>query len=138
MYCEAECIVNCLFILSVVPMPTVSVAPPSSPLYAGTTLSLTCTVTVESAVDVDVVVDITWERVQSSGDPITTISMATESTTNTYTDTLDIAILSSNDRAVNCIAIVRPTMSVTTIINSPQGNDNINIVVQSEEIFVEH
>ena len=123
----------CLCILPVVPMPTVSVAPPSSPLYAGTPLSLTCTITVDAAVDVNVIVDITWERVQSSGDPITTISMATESTTNTYTDTLDIAILSSNDRAVNCRAIVRPVISVTTIINSPQGNDNISIVVQSEE-----
>ena len=51
-----------------VPTPTLSLDVPSSPLYEGTYLTLTCSVTLPETVDSeDVTVDVQWTPIDSSG-----------------------------------------------------------------------
>ena len=118
--------------------PGVSVPPPlATSLYAGTPLSLTCSVTVDSAVDIPVVVDIVWERPRDSGESIVNMSVATESAIgNTYTDILDITILSSRDRIVNCRAVVRRPGDDPFVTSSSEGVRGLNITVECELLVV--
>ena len=114
--------------LFAVPAPNVSLIPPPSSLMAGTPHTLTCSITVSSAVDVDVTVDVTW-AVTTHTDPILTNSTATGSVSS-FTDTLNIPILSTRYTGAICRARVRHSSPSAFIVDSSERISTINFTVQ--------
>ena len=114
--------------LFAVPSPSVSLFPPPSSLIAGTPHTLTCSIAVNSAVDVDVMVDVTW-AVTTDTDPILTNSTATGSVP-AFTDTLDIPILSTHYTGAICRARVRQSSPSAFIVDSSEESSTINFTVQ--------
>ena len=108
-------------------MPTVSVAPPSSPLYAGTTLSLTCTITVDSAVDTSVSVTVTWERNRDNGPVTITTDMSPMGSRPTFTSTVTGITLSTLDTGFTCRAVASTTGS-----DSSEGMNSQTVTVMGE------
>ncbi len=108
-----------------VPTPGVSLTPPPSPITAGTPLTLTCTITLSNAVDLNVVLDYVWE-ISTNTIPITNHSIASES----ITDILSIPILSIRYTGVTCRATVRRPNQF--IITSSQGSASVDMSVEGE------
>ena len=105
--------------LHVVPAPdiTISLRPPADPPYAGTLFILTCTLTLDQAIDTPVVVKGIWSRA-------TAVSLENSRTTNSttrsdseyvYVTTLEINPLSSDmdedDGDYICEATITPQAS---------------------------
>ncbi|XP_064386142.1 mucin-2-like isoform X2 [Halichondria panicea] len=111
-----------------IPTPEVTLTTPPSPLTAGTSLTLTCTITVDNAVDLNVVVDIVWE-ISTDSDPITIPSTATGSVP-TFTNTLTIPILSTRYTGVTCRATVN-VVGEFAVTDSPEGSATVPITVQA-------
>ena len=106
-----------------VPPPVVMITQPTSTLYAGTPGELICSVTVPTAVDVPVTVDVTWDS------PITSSSTATGAVPS-FTNTLNIPILSTAHAMATCRASVRLTTSSGAVMDSTEGTDTISITVE--------
>ena len=114
--------------LFAVPSPSVSLFPLPFSLTAGTPHTLTCSIAVNSAVDVDIMVDVTW-AVTTDTDPILTNSTATGSVL-TFTETLDIPVLSTRYTGAICRARVRQSSLSTLIMDSSEESSTINFTVQ--------
>ena len=110
----------CLIFLCAVPTPGVSIDQPPSPLYAGTSLSLTCTITVNPAVDTTVSVAVTWERTRDTGPVTITTGVSTMGSRPTFSSTVTGITLSTLDTGFTCRAVVSPPVGVTVIISSPE------------------
>ena len=121
-------VVNCCLIMSPsVPMPTVSLTPPTSPLYAGTSLTLTCTITVNPAVDTTVSVAVTWERTRNTGPVTITTGVSTMGSRPTFSSTVTGITLSTLDTGFTCRAVASTTQS-----NSPEGMSSRTVTVMGE------
>ncbi len=114
----------------IVPTPGVYLTPPPSTLTAGISLALTCTITVDTAVDRIVVVDVVWD-ISTDSDPITIPSTATGSVP-TFTNTLPIPILSSRYTGVTCRASVRQSFADSFVLSSSQGSASVAITVEGK------
>jgi hypothetical protein len=115
---------------------------PPGPFYAGriAPLSLTCTISINSATDTDVAIsdmDITWLRGStrlSSGDGRVTISSVAGSRPS-FTSTLTLDHLSTADNSTTfiCRARARPPPNVPSfVIASEMGEGIMPIVVNRE------
>ena len=115
----------------VVPTPGVSIDQPPSPLYAGTSLSLTCAITVNPAVDTTVSVAVTWERTRDTGPVTITTGVSTMGSRPTFSSTVTSITLSSLDTGFTCRAVVDP-QAASVIISSPEGMNTQPIVILSK------
>ena len=99
------------------PPPNVSVSSPNGTLYAGSTLNLTCSVTLLSEVDINVTVNITW---YSGTTILKTTNLTTLPTTEaTISDILSLSPLNAMDNNVTCSAKVSPTVMSPFVLDSP-------------------
>lgn len=96
--------------------------PLPSTLYNGTSLSLTCTITVNSAVDTTVNVTITWGKTRGTGIVPITTGVKTVSFGPTFTSTATVLTLSTLDTGFTCRAVVNPQAG-GVISSSPEGMD---------------
>ncbi|XP_064386134.1 mucin-2-like isoform X4 [Halichondria panicea] len=111
-------------VMVTIPTPGVSLTTPTS-LTAGTPSSLTCTITVDTAVDLNVVVDIVWE-ISTDSDPITTAT----GNVPTFTNTLTIPILSTRYTWVTCRATVRRSFADPFVLSSSQESASVVFTVE--------
>ena len=84
-----------LYVFLTVPTPSVSLSVPSGPLYEGTSLTLTCTVTLPGAVDTDVTVVVVWRFTDTQLAPSAHVQVSpVTSTRSPFTSTLTLSPLS--------------------------------------------
>ena len=95
-------------------------------VYQGTVLDILCTVSVDSAVDTEVDINITWTRNLSNFMNITNTTKFTSTITFSPVDTTDSAMYT-------CTASVAPTASDSDdVIPSEVGEDTVSIEVKGE------
>ena len=100
-------------------------------VYQGTVLDILCTVSVDSAVDTEVDINITW-----SSDPPGQMNGQYVSITNTtkFTNTITFSPVDTTDSAMyTCTASVAPTASDSDdVIPSGENSHTVNISVESK------
>ena len=95
-------------------------------VYQGTVLDILCTVSVDSAVDTEVDINITWTKNLSNFMNITNTTKFTSTITFSPVDTTDSAMYT-------CTASVAPTASDSDdVIPSAVGEDTVTIEVKGE------
>ena len=131
------CIMHCGMPISSVPAPNVSLSlNTDDTVYQGTELVITCTVTVDSAVDTEYDINMTW-----TSDPAgvmngtyITISDITDSEQE-YNSTVTISPVNTTDSATyTCTAGVITTDSNDLIISSMENSDSEKITVEGKLI----
>ena len=118
-----------------VPPPTIEVLtiPRSGPFYAGSSLLLTCTVEVDSAVDVTQTLDIVWKKFDETleNDYHISVSNVTKLSSRSYQSELDLVPLSTllDTGVYTCqveigsttLSYVLSTVHATSVVVSVQG-----------------
>ena len=123
--------------LYTVPQPTVSITPNhSGVLYAGTPLTLTCSIQLNPAVDTTVMATRMWRGPGSqvvSNSSHVTVSNLLKRLTFVYETTIEFDLLSTTDSGnYECEATVTPDPQSQFVIMSTTGSDTHTIIVQSE------
>ena len=123
--------------LYTVPQPTVSITPNhSGVLYAGTPLTLTCSIQLNPAVDTTVMATRMWRGPGSqvvSNSSHVTVSNLLKRLTFVYETTIEFDPLSTTDSDnYECEATVTPDPQSQFVIMSTTGSDTHTIIVQSE------
>ena len=123
--------------LYTVPQPTVSITPNhSGVLYAGTPLTLTCSIQLNPAVDTTVMATRMWRGPGSqvvSNSSRVTVSNLLKRLTFVYETTIEFDLLSTTDSGnYECEATVTPDPQSQFVIMSTTGSDTHTIIVQSE------
>ena len=87
-----------IFLSLSVPQPDVVISVnPTGPLYAGTSLTLTCTVTLHHEVNNNETINTEWNGLQSISEDRYTMSNVTSESDSNYTATLNISPLAVQD-----------------------------------------
>lgn len=110
-----------------VPSPSVVVSVPSGTKYAGTFLTMTCTITVDDGVTTDVEVDVTWTP--ASG------QLSVQPTTGSkpvFSSIATVSPLSINDTEFTCSAVVRPPLRSRFINESKSVFNTGGVSVQGK------
>ena len=128
---------NCCVTLLTVPQPTVNVTPNrTGDLYAGTPLTLTCSIQLNPAVDTGVVVTRMWRGPGSlvvSNTSRVTVSNLLNGSTFLYEMTIEFIPLSTTDSGnYDCEATVTPDPQSQFISVSTAGNDTHLLTVKGE------
>ena len=131
------CLISINLIFLTVPPPTVSVTlNRTGILYAGTPLTLTCSIQLNPAVDTTVVVARMWSGPGSqtvSNSSRITVSNLVESSGFVYKTTIEFAPLNTTDSGnYKCEATVSPDPPSRLIIRSKTGRDSHSVTVQGE------
>ena len=129
-----------VIILPSVPAPDVSVSlNTDDTVYQGTELVITCTVTVDSAVDTGFDVIMTWNSVPQAtmNGPYVTIT-DTSGSGHEYSSTVTITPVNTTDSAYyTCTASVTVTVTESDfIVSSMGGNDTVTITVQGKKCLI--
>ena len=126
---------NCSVILFAVPQPTVSITlSHTGVLYAGTPLTLTCSIQLNPAVDTTVMVTRMWRGPGSqvvSNSSRVTVSNLVERSDNLYETTIEFIPLNTTDSGTyECEATVTPDPQSQFVIMSTAGSDALYITIQ--------
>ena len=122
-----------MFVVPAVSPPSVSVTN-SSGTYAGTNFNLTCTIQLNPAVDIPVVVNSTWRG--PVGVPHV-IASAPTGTGARYQTILMFRPLNTSDSGnYTCEATVSPSPESQFISGSAAGRDTLSVTVQGERIHL--
>ena len=126
-----------LYFFVTVPPPTISITPNrTGVLYAGTPLTLTCSIQLNPAVDTTVMVDRMWSgsgsQAVSNGSHVTVSNLVERSAIfyETIIQFVPLSITNSGD--YNCGATVTPDPQSQFIIMSTAASDTHSVSVQSE------
>ena len=115
---------NSLSFLSSVPQPGVGITlSHTPPLYAGTSLTLICNVTLDVNVDNGERVMTEWSGLQDI--PVERYSV-TGGSGSTYTDSLTISPLADQDDGIYTCTV---TVTGETYVQEAMANDNVTIIV---------
>ena len=119
-----------------VPTPSVSMSVPSGPLYEGTSQTLTCTVTLPEAVDIDVTVGVVWRFTDTSVAPSAHVQISSVSSTRSpFTSTLTLSPLSMSDAGqFSCEATADSSSQFITASSVGQSQNRI-ITVEGMMLF---
>ena len=123
-----------MFFLTV-PQPTVSTTPNrTGDLYAGTPLTLTCSIQLNPAVDTTVMVTRMWRGPRSqtiSNSSHVTVSNLVERGAFLYKTTIQFSPLSTTDSGnYECEATVIPDPPSQFVIMSTTGSDTLTVIVK--------
>ena len=128
---------NSCVTLHTVPQPTVNItANRSGVLYAGTPLTLTCSIQLNPAVNTTVMVTRTWsgpgsQAVSNSGH--VTVSNVFKRSDNLYETTIEFGPLNTTDSGnYECEATVAPDPQSEFVIMNTTGSDTHSVTVQGE------
>ena len=88
-----------------VPSPNVSISVPNTTLHAGSTVNLTCTVTLAREIDVSVTLNVTWLR---GSTVIGNDTISAPSSSNVFTSVHTLSSLDANDNNITCLAKIFP------------------------------
>ena len=120
--------VSCLLSLSV-PSPTVSVSiNRTGPLFAGTSLTISCTVTLDSSVNNNERVTIDWGDIPPERYSVSLVMR--ESDDGSYTGRLTISSLANSDDGT--VIICTGTVTGGTETQSASSSDEVTISVKGE------
>ena len=100
----------------------------SGTLYAGTNLSLTCTITLDDAVTTDVEVDVQWT-------PSDARLSAQSTTGSTPVFTSTVSPLTAMDTELTCTAVVRPHPETKFVTDSSSVSESRTLVVESKSFM---
>ena len=103
-------------------------------VYQGTVLDILCTVSVDSAVDTEVDINITW-----SSDPTDPMNGQYVTITDTkFTSTITFSPVDTTDSAMyTCTASVAPTASDSDdVIPSGENSHTVDISVESKSVQI--
>ena len=111
-----------MWVSPLVPTPTLALIVPSGPLYEGTSLTLTCNITLPDTVDSeDVTVDVQWTPVGSSD---RVLIHALSSMRSPFISTLTLSPLNMSDSGqYSCKATATSSSHITT--DSSQGHSSL-------------
>ena len=128
---------NSCITLYTVPQPTVNITPNrTGVLYAGTPLTLTCSIQLNPAVDTTVMVTRTWSGPGSQAVSISsrvTVSNLVKRSENLYETTIEFGPLTTTDTGdYECEATVAPDPQSQFVIMSTAGSDMHSVTVQGE------
>ena len=120
-----------------VPQPTVSITPNHTGiLYAGTPLTLTCSIQLNPAVDTTVMVTRMWRGPGSqvvSNSSHVTVSNLLKRLTFVYETTIEFDLLSTTDSGnYECEATVTPDPQSQFVTTSTAGSDTHSVNIQGE------
>ena len=128
---------NSCVTLHTVPQPTVNItANRTGDLYAGTPLTLTCSIQLNPAVNTTVMVTRTWsgpgsQAVSNSGH--VTVSNVFKGSDNLYETTIEFGPLTTTDSGnYECEATVAPDPQSEFVIMNTTGSDTHSVTVQGE------
>jgi len=132
--------VHCDFqfnLFPIVPQPTVSITPNrTGVLYAGTPLTLTCSIQLNPAVDTTVMVTRMWRGPRSQvvrNTSLVTVSCLVEQSDNLFeTSIVFNPLRTSSGGSYNCGATVTPDPQSQFVIMSTASSDTHTITVQGE------
>ena len=123
---------------SSVPAPAVSVnlnTDGDDSIYQGTELVITCTVTVDSAVNTMIDVNITWTSEPADGQYITISD--TLSSDMGYISTVTIRPVDTTDSAsYTCTASINSIIDTDNIISSNETSDTVNVTVKGMSFLI--
>ena len=130
--CTKSCVT-----LHTVPQPTVNItANRTGVLYAGTPLTLTCSIQLNPAVDTTVMVTRMWRGPGSqavSNSSRMTVSNVFKGSDNLYETTIEFHPLSTTDSGnYECEATVAPDPQSQFVIMNTTGSDTHSVTVQGE------
>ena len=126
-----------LYFFITVPLPTISITPNrTGVLYAGTPLTLTCSIQLNPAVDTTVMVTRMWRGPASqvvSNSSHVTMSNIFNRSTFLYETTIEFGPLNTTDSGdYECEATVAPEPLSQFVNRSTTGNDTHSLTVQGE------
>ena len=131
---------TCVFLT--VPQPTIFITPNrTGVLYAGTPLTLTCSIQLNPAVDSTVMVVRVWRgpgsQVVSSSSHVT-VSNLVERSDNLYKTTIQFSPLNTSDGGnYDCEATVTPDPQSQFVIMSTAVSDTHPVTVQGEYCYIQ-
>ena len=102
----------------------------SGTLYAGTNLSLTCTITLEDAVTTDVEMNFQWTP---SDDRLS--AQSTTGPTPVFTSSVTVSPLTAMDTELTCTAVVRPHPETKFVTDSTSVSESRTLVVESKSFM---
>ena len=125
------------FFFFAVPSPTVSITPNRTGiLYAGTPLTLTCSIQLNPAVDTPVIVTRMWSGPGSqavSNSSLVTVSNLLEGSAILYKTTIQFVPLTTTDSGnYECEATVTPDPQSQFVIMNTTGSDTHSVTVHGE------
>ena len=122
-----------------VPQPTVTITPNrTGVLYAGTPLTLTCSIQLNPAVDTTVVVTRIWSKPgsQAVSNSRVTVSNLVERSDNLYESTIEFSSLNTSDGTnYKCEATVTPDPQ-SQFIMSTAGSGTHSVFVHGEHFYI--
>ena len=114
-----------------VPPPSISISAPNT-ILAGSTVNITCNVTLASEIDVNVTLNVTW--LQGGTTETTTTLISPEPLSTSFTSILTSSPLSAADNNITCLASILPIGETSRFLKeSPiqSASDNLNITSES-------
>ena len=118
-----------------VPPPNVSISVPNTTLYAGSTVNITCNVILESKIDVNVMLNVTW--LQGSANTTTNITLISPPYTTSFTSILTSSPLSAADNNITCLASILPIREIPQfLVESPIQSVSKILNIISESIIL--
>ena len=118
-----------------VPPPNVSISLPNTTLHAGSTVNITCNVILESKIDVDVMLNVTW--LQGSVNTTTNITLISPPYTTSFTSILTSSPLSAADNNITCLASILPIREIPQfLVESPIQSVSKILNITSESIIL--
>ena len=120
-----------MFFHSAVPQPDVNISiNQSTPLYAGSILTFTCTVTLDLNVDESIIVAIEWSDLRSISDNRYSITPTVDSN-SIYTSNLTISYLETQDRGIYTCTVM---VTGGQYVQQANASDSISITVDQKKI----
>ena len=118
-----------------VPPPDVSISVPNTTLYAGSTVNITCNVILESKIDVNVMLNVTW--LQGSANTTTNTTLISPPYTSSFTSILTLSPLSAGDNSITCLASILPVEETSQFLKkSPIQSASKILQIMSESIYL--
>ena len=108
------------------PTPTLTLSVPSSPLYEGTTQTLTCNATLPSSVDTDVNVVVNW-TLAVNGDRVTIVNPSNQK--SPFISTLMLSPLTMADAGLYSCEVTAHTLSPYITASSPGHSPNQTLFI---------
>ena len=145
-YASVKSILACSLVLCnlffTVPQPTVNITPNrTGDLYAGTSLTLTCSIQLNPAVDTTVMVTRIWSGPRSqavSNSSRVTVSNLVQSSAILYETTIEFVPLNTTDSGnYMCEATVTPDPQSQFVTMSTAGNDTHSVTVHGEHFYIQ-
>ena len=117
-----------------VPAPNISISLETT-LHAGLTVNITCNVILESNIDIDIMLNVTW--LQGSAITTTNTTLISPPYTTSFTSILTSSPLSAGDNNITCLTNILPIEgNAKFLLESPIQSASEILNITSESIIL--